>query len=338
MTRPLVAAGVALVLTAGPASAQLDRGKDRLPKLFAPAIATAAESTVKVLCDGRDTALGTVVSADGLILTKGSELHGAVTVTLRDGSVFDARTVGYHRPTDLALLRIETDGLKPVTFADAKVIEVGSWVAATGLKAEPVAVGVLSAAIRKLPTDPNTQEGRIENSNKGFLGITLEDVEDVEGVRVLSIYPMGAAARSSLRRRDLIVELGDKPVTNREGLLKLLDSYRPGDTVTLKVRRGEDEVTVKIKLGSKTELDRGDFQNTMGSKLSGRRTGFPAVIQHDSVLDPNQCGGPLVDLYGRVLGINIARAGRVESWALPTDIILPVLRELKEGKLAPVMK
>jgi serine protease Do len=225
-----------------------------------------------------------------------------------------------------------------VTFADTKAVEVGSWVAATGVKPEPVAVGVLSAAIRKLPTDPNSVEGRIENSNKGFLGITLEDVEDMEGVRVLSIYPMGAAARSNLRRRDLIIELGDKPVTNREVLLRLLDDYRPGDTVTLKVRRGEDEVTVKVKLGSKAELDRGDFQNAMGSKLSGRRTGFPAVIQHDSVLEPTQCGGPLVDLEGRVLGINIARAGRVESWALPTDVVLPVLRELKEGKLAPVRK
>ncbi|MFO0852195.1 MAG: S1C family serine protease [Gemmataceae bacterium] len=337
MSRQLVAVGCAFLLLSAPAVAQTDRGKDRLPRLFVPAIAAAAESTVKVMCDGRDSALGTVVSADGLILTKGSELHGAITVSLRDGSVYDARQVGYHRPTDLALLRVEADGLKPVTFADPKAVEVGSWVAAPGLKAEPVAVGVLSAAARKLPNDPNSQEGRIENSNKGYLGIFLADVEDVEGVMVRDIDPKGSAARSKLRPRDIIVELGEKPVANRQTLLELLDGYRPGDTVDLKVRRGDEDVTVKIKLGSRTELDRGDFQNAMGSKLSGRRTGFPAVIQHDSVLDPAQCGGPLVDLDGRVLGINIARAGRVESWALPADVIVPVLRGLKEGKF-PVSK
>ena len=38
------------------------------------------------------------------------------------------------------------------------------------------------------------------------------------------------------------------------------------------------------------------------------------------------------DLDGNVLGINIARAGRVESWALPADVIDGVLKELKDGK------
>ena len=66
-----------------------------------------------------------------------------------------------------------------------------------------------------------------------------------------------------------------------------------------------------------------------------RRTGFPAIIQHDMVLKPIDCGGPLVDLDGNVLGINIARAGRVESWALPPDIVKPIIKDMKEGKLPP---
>jgi serine protease Do len=50
------------------------------------------------------------------------------------------------------------------------------------------------------------------------------------------------------------------------------------------------------------------------------------------VLRPTDCGGPLVDLDGRVLGINIARAGRVETWALPGDVIKSLIKPLKDGK------
>jgi hypothetical protein len=39
-------------------------------------------------------------------------------------------------------------------------------------------------------------------------------------------------------------------------------------------------------------------------------------------------------LQGRVVGINIARAGRTESFAIPTSEILPLLEEFKAGKFA----
>ena len=44
----------------------------------------------------------------------------------------------------------------------------------------------------------------------------------------------------------------------------------------------------------------------------------------------------MVDLDGNVLGINIARAGRVETWILPSENIRPLLIDLKAGKFPPV--
>ena len=61
----------------------------------------------------------------------------------------------------------------------------------------------------------------------------------------------------------------------------------------------------------------------------------PVVLQHDTVLRPNQCGGPVVNLDGQAVGVNIARAGRVASYALPASVVLPLLEELKSGRLAP---
>ena len=73
----------------------------------------------------------------------------------------------------------------------------------------------------------------------------------------------------------------------------------------------------------------------MGGPLSNRSGDFPAALQHDSVLRPSDCGGPIVDLSGKAVGINIARAGRVESFALPADQVKPLLKDLMSGKLAP---
>jgi serine protease Do len=75
--------------------------------------------------------------------------------------------------------------------------------------------------------------------------------------------------------------------------------------------------------------------NRMGGPLSERRNGFPTILQHDAVLRPSDCGGPLVDLDGKVIGINIARAGRTESYAAPAEALLPLMYDLMSGKHAP---
>jgi serine protease Do len=80
---------------------------------------------------------------------------------------------------------------------------------------------------------------------------------------------------------------------------------------------------------------RSEFQNSLGGELSNLRTGFPTILQHDSVLAPEECGGPLVNLDGKVVGFNIARAGRVESYAIPTHVIMSLMYDLMSGNLAP---
>jgi serine protease Do len=59
-------------------------------------------------------------------------------------------------------------------------------------------------------------------------------------------------------------------------------------------------------------------------------------LQHDTVIRPADCGGPLVDLDGKAVGINIARAGRTESYAIPAEDVIALIAELKSGRLAPV--
>ena len=67
----------------------------------------------------------------------------------------------------------------------------------------------------------------------------------------------------------------------------------------------------------------------MGTEPSRRAEDFELAIQHDTALQAWQCGGPLVNLEGHAIGLNIARAGRVASYALPADLVRHAIQHLK---------
>ena len=100
----------------------------------------------------RRTGMGTgvIVSSDGFILTNNHVVQGAneVKVTLSDSSQFDAQIIGADEQTDVAVLKIETDGLFAAELGNSDQIEVGEWVVAIGspfgLK-QTVTSGILSA-------------------------------------------------------------------------------------------------------------------------------------------------------------------------------------------------
>ncbi len=331
----LLLSALAFLPVASAAETTTDKGKRLLPKLFESAASDAADSTARIQVDGKDASMGTIVGAKGYILTKGSELRSStITVKLRDGTSYDAEYLGYHKPTDLALLKIDADDLTPVKFVNAKLAEPGNWVAATGINSEPVAVGIISAGVRKL----FGMESLIENANKGYIGIMF-GIAGKDEVAITEVVKGAAAAKAGLKAGDILVEVAGETVKNREHLPEILDLYKPSDKITVKVKRKvkdseETEVlSFKVTLSHRSEMSKDDLMNIgAGGGLSGRRTGFPQVIQHDTVLLPKDCGGPLVDLDGRVVGLNIARAGRVETWALPGEVITPVLKDLRDGK------
>lgn len=336
-SRRLIAALGLLAALAGPAAAEpiSERSGAKLLTPFKPLVASVNAATVRVLCDDKDAALGTIVGADGLILTKASELRGAVAVKLGDGSLLDAEIVSVHKPTDLALIKIDMKGLKAVAFADSRKIPTGNWLAAAGLGTTPTAVGIVSVTTRNLS---GADAKDTLNQNRGFLGILLSREEEADGgVRVDGFPPDGpsGAAKAGLKKDDIIVEVNGSEVSNQTALRELLENYKPGEKVAVKVKRKGEEMKFQVTL-TRPAPSRSDIQNTMGGELSGRRTGFPAVLQTDMILDPKNCGGPVVDLDGKVLGISIARAGRVETWILPSETIRPVLADMKAGKYPPL--
>ena len=69
-----------------------------------------------------------------------------------------------------------------------------------------------------------------------------------------------------------------------------------------------------------------------GGTISKRHNSFAIALTHDTVLQAAQCGGPVVDLDGRTIGLNIARADRTASYAIPAGTVRKVIEELLPGK------
>ena len=69
------------------------------------------------------------------------------------------------------------------------------------------------------------------------------------------------------------------------------------------------------------------FHERAGTKLSARRTGFPRAFETDLDLSPEQCGTPVFDIDGRLVGIAIARATLSSTLVIPAGRLRELLAE-----------
>jgi serine protease Do len=307
----------------------------RMLAAFHEVVSAPSRSVVRVRCDSKDVALGTIVGTDGWIITKNSELLPgyAPIVVLRDGRTLLAKVVGVETHYDLAMLKVEVKNLIPIQWGESKSAIVGQLLASPGIGADPVAVGVLSVAARAVKARDLILP---PPANAGYLGVGLDEGEG--GARVAEVMTNSAADKAGLKVNDVVTLIADTPIIDSETMVNTIRHHKPGDALPIKILREGKELELQATLGKRPPdpgLARREYQNQLGSALSEHRTGFPQILQHDMVLRPDNCGGPVVDLDGKAIGINIARAGRVESYAIPTEAVRALLDDLKSGKLSP---
>jgi len=101
------------------------------------------------------TGSGVIIRQDGYILTNNHVVADAIAVevTLNDNRVFDARIIGTDPSTDLALIKIEQQGLPFLAFGDSDKVRVGEWVLAVGNPfnlTSTVTAGIVSALGRNI--------------------------------------------------------------------------------------------------------------------------------------------------------------------------------------------
>ena len=103
---------------------------------------------------------GFIISRDGYIVTNNHVVEGAdsILVRLTDRREYTAEVVGLDARSDLALLRINAEGLPVLQLGKPGELEVGEWVLAIGSPFGldySVSAGIVSAKGRSLPTESN---------------------------------------------------------------------------------------------------------------------------------------------------------------------------------------
>ena len=284
---------------------------------FRDVVKEPSGATVRVRAEGEKVAYGGILRSDGLIVTKASQLRGEITCLLADKRRFEAKVLAMSREFDIALLKIEAKDLPVMKFAEAEQPDIGAWLATVGIDRDPVAVGVMSVEPREIA------------HRAGVLGIRLHQ-NRAEAV-VAEVYRDTGAERAGLEEGDVMLSINERKTPTVDGLIQTVREYSPGDKVRVELRRkGVTQVVDVILTGNFPIFpqSREEFQNQLGGDLSRRRFGFPDAFQHDTVLKPSDCGGPVVNLDGEVVGINLARAGRTETYAISTGRLEQLVEEL----------
>ena len=101
---------------------------------------------------------GVIIRQDGYIVTNNHVVQGAtkIEVTLNNNKVYPATVIGTDPATDVALIKIDADGLPIVPFGDSDNLRLGEWVLAIGsplgeqLKGT-ITAGIVSAKGRSMP-------------------------------------------------------------------------------------------------------------------------------------------------------------------------------------------
>jgi serine protease Do len=101
---------------------------------------------------------GFIISSDGYILTNTHVIDHVdeVTVKLPDMREFRAKVIGSDSRTDVALIKINAEGLPRVTLGNPDKLRVGEWVLAIGAPfgfENSVTAGIVSAIGRSLPRE-----------------------------------------------------------------------------------------------------------------------------------------------------------------------------------------
>ena len=287
------------------------------------------QTSSAVIRRGRDEVIfGTVVSPDGHILTKASELGEieGLSVTVDRDTFSNPKVVAEDPVWDVALLKIEATNLVPVQLSPLDEHAQGTWLVANGATTRTnrrVQVGVVAANEREVFAKGGT-----------VLGVALKDDDDSELI-ISDVTEGSGAEEAGLAAGDQILSIDGEKVATRSEVGEELKERRVGDEVTIRLKRGDEELELDVKLSGRVDLfgEEASRNDMMSGEYSERRSGFPRVMQHDIIGNRHFMGGPVFNLNGECVGMNIARFSRCETYAIPAkELMLLTERLMKEAE------
>lgn len=301
--------------------------------LLSDVLAKARQATVEVLIDGSPTVLGTVVDADGIVVTKRSEilthrgaLLGELACRLFNGEKLSANVVADSHGDDLVLLQIPKTGLTPAPWSPQEKPVRGAIVIVPVPGKDVSETGVMSVDCSfPIKADAGHVQLNVEMREAGATVTGSNSNRELERFRKI--------IRGSIDVGDVITRVDGKECPDLAAYEAQTQSetFIGGDFIMFSVRR--NGVTSQVALPIEAEPSADSITSREYADTSLRLTGFPEVVSHDTIVARQHCGGPVVDLEGRVVGVNIARFHRFSTLAIPQTTIQRLVREMVRTSL-----
>ncbi len=253
--------------------------------------ASALKSVVEVLDGYRIVALGVIISRNGLILTKASDLPEAPICRFSDGRMLPASLVKMTDENDLATLKVDALDLPTAEWSEMAETRVGT-ILAIPTRDRAVVSGFLSHPPVSIPAEP------------GALWVRLQDgVMGVEVVQVLDDFGM-----PTLRKGDIVRSIDGHQIRDIQDYRKLCDPehgqlhWTAGGRPSVLVSREGTVVALRPRTGPRALPRSSDEQSARSSGF-----GLACAVTMDS---RPLLGGPVINRSGKVAGLAIAWRAR----------------------------
>jgi S1-C subfamily serine protease len=120
-----------------------------------------------------------------------------------------------------------------------------------------------------------------------------------------------------------LYSINGRRIQAEEDILAAVNHRRAGEVVPVRLERAGKMMDLQLPLTPKT---------LPGTNY--RADDFPTVIECAVPFYSYECGGPIVDITGRVIGVTIARVAPHGGMVIPGDCIRKLLPDLQSGRLA----
>jgi putative serine protease PepD len=147
--------------------------------------------------------------------------------------------------TDAAINHGNSGG--PLLDLSGRVIGVNAQIESESGGNDGVGFAIPSNTVKRI-AGQLISNGSVEHA---YLGVATEDAAGASGARIAEVRAGTPAARSGLQAGDVVTTVNGRRVTSGDELRRLVDAQKPGDAVTLTVRRDGETRTLQVTLGSR---------------------------------------------------------------------------------------
>jgi S1-C subfamily serine protease len=140
----------------------------------------------------------------------------------------------------------------PLLDASGRVVGVNAQIATTTQANSGVGFAIPINTAKQIV--PDLKAGR--EIKRPYVGVETANATTGTGASIRKVVPGGPADDAGLRPADVITRVDDKAVDKSADVSLAISDHKPGDSVGVRIRRGDSERTITVKLGTRPKTAR----------------------------------------------------------------------------------